>query len=429
MKVLTIGDQLAILKWGQDHDMITDANDLGDAVKNIMASLKEIVLNKYKIQHRKDGRCYTNFYEEVNGSRVRKQIIKPTENDLIEALMDYERGLRQETRAKPLTLESLFPKWIASKELESPSKNNAHRLRADWKRYYEGDPITHIDIRNISIQEWREWKLQKIRDDHLTKHQKSNMNTVANGIYDYAILSGIPVQNTSRIAGQKISAHLTDVNEIAKPNDEQIFTIDEQKAAIEWLLHGKHKFKNREEAYYGLALNFFLGLRIGELSALQLNDFNQAKQTLAVWRQEISKYTEEWGRGGHEIVPYVKKHHNREIPVPSQAAEILRTILDHRCQNGISNEFLLCHDDGTRIEYTEFTSVMKDLCRQLKTPYKGTHCIRKTAISTIARRNLSLASAMAGHMSQQTTLDNYVFDLNSTSQATEQLTSIFSDVL
>ena len=392
---------------------IMDDDDLV-AVEEVM---KKSVLKKYKISQNQKGFYYC-YVKGDDGKR--KQVCRKTYNDLVSYLMSFEASKKED-----LTLDSLYENWIKSKELEAPTVNNARRLRDDWRRYYEDDPIIFRPMADISVQEWYEWKIGKIKSMKLTAKQKTNMNTIANGIYDYAIRLGLLNTNTSRVGGRGIPKVLTDVNEKTKPKEEETFMKDETEKAIRWLEQEFTASRSiHRAALLALAGNFFLGLRVGELAALRVDDIRG--NLIHIHSQEVENYPDGVHRDGFIVAPYTKKNRVRDVPISNRSQKYLDMLHEFRRENGITSEFLVCDTQNRRIPAYIYEKFMKKLCDGIGTPRKGNHGIRKAAISAIASVDLPLAAHMAGHKSQKTTLDHYVYNQDTVNEITDKLNRIFS---
>lgn len=384
-----------------------------------MENVKEKIRQKYKIKKDKRGRYYTYVYE----GQKRIQLNRKSEDELIIFLIDWDRD--DHSYDYP-TLGSLFPEWIELKEKESPSKGNAKRIRTDWKRFYENDPIIDRDLRHISVNDWYVWKIDRIKEFALDKKQKCNMNSIANGIYDYAIRKGILTVNLSKEGGRNIPASLTEVNQKYRTLQQQVFLADEIPKALRWL-SAKDLCKKNDALFLGLGLNFYLGLRVGELSALKLEDFGDDK--VMIHRQEVVNFSEDgMHQEGLKIVNYTKCYKSRTIVLSSGAIEWFRRILDYRDEHNLTSEFLLCSLDNVRIPSYEYERGVRNLCEGIGTTLKGVHGIRKSAISAIAAIDLNLAQEMGGHSSKKTTLDSYVFNLDSAEKSREKLDKAYSMV-
>ena len=421
---MTFQDQIAVLQWAESRAMISDDETKSLSFEQIMSKIKEIIERKYKIKQDSRGRYYAYYYQKDDEGKKRLQVNKATKEEIIEFLIYVEKDGPE---PRPKTMEELFPHWIKLKEIESPTKNNARRICSDWKRYYENDPITQRNIKHITAQEWYEWKINKIRAMKLNKHAKNNMNSIANGIYDYAIRKGYVHYNMSREGGKGIPSSLTAINEKHYENEERVFMADEVRPALAWL--SSHPLDGWEDAVYlGIGLNFFLGLRVGELCALQVEDFKN--YFVYVHRQELVDFKEKDGRRrkGFQVVDYTKKYKSREVTLSSIATEWLNKILEYRETYHITSPYLLCNRDNKRITSPEFQRGMKRLCDAIGTTPKAIHGVRRTVISAVASKDLNLAQAMAGHASKQTTLDNYVYNQRRDKANRELLDDIYNNV-
>lgn len=128
------------------------------------------------------------------------------------------------------------------------------------------------------------WYLNKITQYNLTARQFKEMKSLLNMLFDYAIEKKICTQNISRLI-RNISRKKFSVNP-TKAVTEQVFVNDEETRLIELAI--KQYYKTKNTAYLAVCLNFALALRVGEVVALKVSDFEE--DTVHIQRQEIKVY-------------------------------------------------------------------------------------------------------------------------------------------
>ena len=109
-------------------------------------------------------------------------------------------------------------------------------------------------------------------------------------------------------------------------------------------------------------MNFYLGLRVGELVALHTDDFS--KNCVSIKRQEVKSYIVEDGeshRNGYEIVNYTKTEEStRTIICVSKAREYFEMIVKANNERGFSGGYLLVNDKGERMHDFSVNNVLRD---------------------------------------------------------------------
>ena len=103
--------------------------------------------------------------------------------------------------------------------------------------------------------------------------------------------------------------------------------------------------KNGNIANLGLMVNFDLGLRVGELSALKWSDIDWKNETIFIQRQEVAN---------GKVVEQVKSDSAagyRELDLSDEAISIFKRI---RRDSTILSEYIFCNPDGNRATKIQF---------------------------------------------------------------------------
>ncbi|BFK19503.1 site-specific integrase [Mediterraneibacter glycyrrhizinilyticus] len=192
---------------------------------------------------------------------------------------------------------------------------------------------------------------------------------------------------------------------VNKPVKEMsFFTLEDIERFVAYI---DTRYKNGKLKYptgYALAANIFLGLRIGELLALQWKDIDFEKKTISVSKTLIEIDNPEYDVNNVEemkkkeikkvlftIQSSTKTKHNRQVPMNSNALLYLRSHLE----NSIYTE----PDDFVITTRNRKTSTPKNISDTLKCIVKGaelstqnynTHILRHTCASLYFKSNVDL---------------------------------------
>lgn len=359
---------------------------------------------KYPVWLGSDGRWKTRVPDKSH--KYGKLVAKKEEGDLLDAIVyQYEDVLATNT------LEKMFPEWISYKALET-TPANAHKISWAWERYYEGDPISKRKVSDLKTIEIKKWFITKIEEFGMTKRQYKDMKTVLNGLLDYAIELELIRTNPARNVRNIGSKHFA--IEQRKTASQQVYMVDEHRT-LENLCEEMFTHTNNS-AYLAVAMNFYLGLRVGELVALKEKDFGDL--FVHIEREEVKAYQEQkdgkFTRNGYEVAPYTKTPDSvRDIPLTSKAREYVSRIKEWKRENGFDSEYLLVNKfNGRRMHNDGINNVLRRMNRMLDTSQKGNHSIRKTYLSTLdAFSDLSDEEirTVAGHKYISTTQNSYLF--------------------
>lgn len=377
---------------------IQEQRAVEEAVKNGIISLadvlekNEIMKNKEILeQHEQfcsiwkasDGRFKTKLPDEskANGKKL---VAKTSREDLEKYIIKYYKG-RQEQKANPRTMKALYPEWLQYKAADT-SNANANKLQWVWNTYFANSDIAVMDMQSIDVITLKTWFLNVIEKHKLSSKKYKEMKSVANMLFDYAVEKKIVTANISR------SVHGISAKKFFEPNKkapaEQVYVDNEIQLILEQA--EKQYKKTNNSAYLAVCLNFSLGLRVGELVALKLEDFSES--CVEICGQEIKEYytdvDSKLHRSGYCVVSYTKTiAGKRKLYLSERAKKYLHMILHHNECKGFDSKYLLLDKNGDRLHEYSVNNVLRRLNRQIDTIQKGNHSIRKTLISKMIESN------------------------------------------
>lgn len=383
---------------------------LDELNEKLIMRKKEIVAKhqeKYPIWLATDIRWKTKVPDSTKESGT-KIIAKTEHSDLLEAIVEW-----YEKERTPDTLENLYKEWIIYKSRET-TPANANKLSWVWKTYYEGDPITQRNIKELKVIDVKMWLIDQLGKQSLSRRKYKEMKSVMNMMLDFAVEKEITSRNVARDVRNISKVHFAP--DAKKDITEQIFINDEEDTLLELCLSQFEKTGNT--AYLGVGMNTALGLRVGEIAALKICDFHD--HYVHIGRQEIKEYSEEDGkfiRRGYQIVEYTKTESGvRDIPLTSISKRFFKMIVETNQSRGHKQDFLLLDKKGKRLKNDSINNVLRRLNRKLETSQKGNHCIRKTCLSNLNESRLLTdkeVQLFAGHKDIATTQKYYIFPTQS----------------
>lgn len=383
-----------------------DKINIDDALKDFETMKREKILEQHKKNYRvwqaEDGRYKTKL---PDGSKYGKLAAKSTLENLEKCIVEFYTA----NEKKADTLEALYPDWIEYKRKES-SLANANKLQWVWNTYFKDTDISKMRIKDIKTITVKKFALDTIDKFKLSKKKYTEFKTALNSILDYAIECELVTVNVSRNVRQINKHKFAPTAE--KDVTEQIYIDDEEQNIIDVALKQYEKTKNT--AYLAVCMNFYLGLRVGELVALHTDDFS--KKSVSIKRQEVKSYNVVNGeshRNGYEIANYTKTEEGtRTIICVSEARRFFDMIVKANKENGFSGGYLLLNEKGERMHDFSVNNVLRRLNKKINTVQKGNHKIRKTCISNLANSGMLTDEDImkfAGHTDFSTTKNYYIF--------------------
>lgn len=282
------------------------------SIKGIEVALNDIeIMNKkyyleqhpYEIYFSKADNRYRTYLPSTEKDGKRKPITSVSKENLENKIIQFYKKLEQ--KAPVYTIENLYPDFLEYKSTDT-SLANANKLDWVWNKFYKNDAFIKNEILKIDVPTLKTWYLNKITQYNLTARQFKEMKSLLNMLFDYAIEKKICTQNISRLI-RNISRKKFSVNP-TKAVTEQVFVNDEETRLIELAI--KQYYKTKNTAYLAVCLNFALALRVGEVVALKVSDFEE--DTVHIQRQEIKVYEKlsngKIRRNGYEISPYLLQY-------------------------------------------------------------------------------------------------------------------------
>ncbi len=364
-----------------------------------------------EIWQAKDGRWKTHL-PDTN----RKLIAKSSLEELEQIIIDFYYEKEKQERLKQATLEKLYPDWLEYKQIKSSSATYGPRLDCDWKRYYQNDAIIRVpivDMDDFMLETWA-YKLIDRNQPKMTKKQYYNVTTIIRGILDYAVRIKIIPTNPFRLF--KIGTGRFRKSD-KKKSETQVYLENEEVQMIH--LAEQEYIDTGYTACLAICLNFYLGLRSGELMALRESD--RDGNYLYVQRQEVRNQIMRpdgtWHNTGYMTDDYLKGDKEvRELYLTEGARRYWDMIVQHNHDHNCSGSYLIMHN-GKHVHYPTVNHRLTRYCRKLNIPIKSSHKIRKTVLSTmIDEVGLDEAQAWGGHSSKTTLLKNYHYSRKNADQ-------------
>lgn len=171
----------------------------------------------------------------------------------------------------------------------------------------------------------------------------------------------------------------------------------------------------KENASLLLCMNFYLGLRIGELSALTFSDFDFSRNVVKVYKTETKCFNrdEDGSRLGvmvYRVVEDLKTVYSvREIPLLPEVKHIYGLILKNHVENKYESPFL-GYDGTDTIILRSLDRTLRRLCLLCDIPYFNSHEIRKTFATMLHFHGVPTRtiSDLLGHSEIATTENSYI---------------------
>lgn len=366
-----------------------DTLDMCNAHDIIVASRRETIkkLHTYAITPASPkNRYWTTYYKREGETR---QLIRgKTEKELLDKLVNlYEDDLYFDN----LTFNRLFEEWLGYKATVTNSSNTIKRHRQHYRKYFEPSKLHNMKLSKIDTFILEMECNRIVKEFNLTRKGWVNAKTILIGMFDYAKRKKYITENP--LLDMKITVRYKQV--VKKPGSTQTYNTEELEALNHYL--DKMYQETEDTAFIAVRLNFFLGLRVGELVALKPEDIFENQ--VHVVREEVRD--QETNRCF--IEEHTKTNRDRYVALVPQA----RKILEKLPMNGT----YLFERNGERLNSRQIAYVLEKYAERQGVGTKSTHKIRKTYASMLNAYGVPIDAIreQLGHSELSTTL-SYIYN-------------------
>ncbi|MBO5371212.1 MAG: site-specific integrase [Lachnospiraceae bacterium] len=304
-------------------------------------------------------------------------------------------------------VKKVFDEWIKyalqEKDIE---KNTADRYQNDYDKFIDGTDFSKMDIESVEQKDVVRFLKDTINDNYITRKVFSNIKTVLNGIFSYAMsemnLNCISMSYTLKdfkVSDKKFK-------KIIVKDEEQVFNEEEVVKISEYILSN---YSSTRE--FGVLLALLTALRVGELSSLKYTD--QENGRLYIQRTEI-KYENEDDKTVYAVREFPKSECSMNgIELSDSAIKVLAMIRKLNMKNGINSEYLFYEENYGRLKSYFFSKALKKVCKAVGIKYRSMHKLRKTYASYLLANGVEekIAQSQLRHKDSATTHKYYEFSI------------------
>lgn len=333
-----------------------------------------------------------------------------TKNDWLD--IGYEKGIIDTEVYEEIAFSEAFRLWFVMK-LKSIKEQSCDRLEVTYNRYYAGTEFTAKCISKISETDIVDFLTGCIlkagsmsykefhRCIQIVRGTLVYMKDLKQGgvrLYDWdAIKRYLPISSLDVGARKEFAVSQEDIAKLME-------------------LVVKHDiYPVKRSACLCLCMNFYLGLRIGELASLTFQDFDFSRNVVKVYKTESKFYnrSEDGSKVGtmvYRVVDDVKTVYSvREIPLLPEARYFYDKIRERHDLNKFDSPYL-AYDGADTILVRSLDRTLRRLCQLCDINYFNSHSIRKTFATMLhfGGAPTRAISDLMGHSEIATTENSYI---------------------
>ena len=333
-----------------------------------------------------NGRWQTR-YRDADGNY--KSIKAPTEEQIWKKLATLYFS---NEHIEKLTFYGLYEEWIDYKKDMTGSPNTITRHKQHYKKYLESSALHGKKLNQLDSLTLEKECNQIVKNFNLSRKEWTNVKTILLGMFEYAVRK--KYISTNPMPEVKILVKYRQV--VKKTGKSQTYNTEELDELNNYL-DAKYT-ETGDTAFLAVKINFMLGLRVGELTALKWTDW-ETPTALHIMREEVR----EQENNRCYVADHTKTHHDRFVAVPPKAIEILESIPRQ-------GEYIFMRG-GNRLTNRQIAYVLEKYAERNGLKTKSTHKMRKTYASRLASNGVPLDAIreLLGHTDLQTTL-GYIYN-------------------
>lgn len=325
-----------------------------------MEKRKELLKrHPYKVWQANDNTAYWYTYIPNKGGG-RHQVSRKNRKDLEDIIVSYQASLIENP-----TIREVFEEWNNRKLELGKIAPSTHMKNAQiFKRFYA--PIAEEHIKKFSCEDWQDFLERQIPEHELKAKAFSNLKSITRGFLKRAKRRKLIDLSLENLFGD-LDVDKDDFQKEVKEAGTEVFTEDEQAAMTEYLL------QNYDTLNACLMLMFVTGLRVGEVTALKHEDFDDKLEFIRVRRTETRLKKD--GKYQEEVSDKPKTYAgNRDVVVPYQWHWLMIRLYD----GSKEQEYVFQREDGSRYNTASIRRRLSRIENKLGIMHKSPHKIRKT---------------------------------------------------
>lgn len=378
--------RLSLLKDALDYGIL----DIDSVLDMLMSKKRENILkmHPYAITppSTENGRWQT-CYKDEKGKR--KNIKAQSKEELLDKLIPIYFA---NTHIDNLTFYGLYEEWLAYKATVTNSSNTITRHKQHYRKYFEPSVLHNMKIKKIDELILEQECNRIVREFNLSRKEWCNIKTILNGMFTYSIRKKYLVDNPM----DKVEIYVKYRQIVKKTGRTETYNTEELKELNQYL--DKMYTETEDVAFMAVKINFLLGLRVGELTALQWEDCKDLSH-LHIVREEVRNQE----TNQYEVVEHTKTNRDRFVILIPKAVSILEKIPKQ-------GKYIFMRD-GERITSRQIAYVLEKFAERQGVRTKSTHKMRKTYASNLNANGVPLdcIREMLGHSNLSTTLE-YIYN-------------------
>lgn len=324
----------------------------------------------------------------------------------------YDKGIIDIEECEEVLFQDAYKMWFLMK-LKSIKEQSCDRIEVTYNRYYADKDIINMYLSKMTESYIIDFLTKCILESgNMTYKEFGRCIQVINNVLVYA--KDLGIGGAKLLDWDKIKRYLPlGALDLGVKKEFAVSRVDVAKIIDQVVRHKIYHVK--QSACLCLCMNFYLGLRIGELASLTFQDFDFDRNVVKIYKTESKFYnrSEDGSKLGtmvYRVVEDMKTVYSvREIPLLPEVKYFYDLIMVHHKAYNYDNPYL-AYDGKDVILVRSLDRTLRRLCNLCEVTYFNSHEIRKT-FATMLHFNgtpTRVISDLMGHSEIGTTENSYI---------------------
>lgn len=287
------------------------------------------------------------------------------------------------------------------------------RIEVTYNKYFHNSQLIEKCTSKITEKDIIDFLQKTVATyGHLSKKEFDRIYQIVKGVMVYS--RDIGYGNVRLLDWDSIKRHMPSDNILSEKKQEYALSTQDINRLLKLVTQQKI-YHEKQSACLCLCMNFYLGLRIGELAALSFTDFDLNRNIVRITKTESKSYNrtedgEKLGTMQYQTATDLKTANAvREIPILPEVRYLYEKVRQNHLENKYDSPYLV-YDGADTIRVRSLDRTLRRLCKLCEIDYFNSHCIRKTFATMLHHNNVPtrVISDLMGHSEISTTENSYI---------------------
>lgn len=324
----------------------------------------------------------------------------------------YDKGIIDTPNCEKIPFYSVYHEWFLMKR-NIVKPQSLDRIEVTYNKYYYESTLSEMYICDISDNDIIDFLTAIIvKYGNVTYKEYSRILQIVSNVLVYARdlgCYGVPLHDWD-----KIKRYLP-MDKLDRSEKIECAIKPEHIKELLYEVIERNVYPAKRNASLLLCMNFYLGLRVGELASLTFDDFDFDRGIVRIYKTESKFYNRDEDGSKIGVMVYRVSENTktiysvREIPLLPEVRKIYDLIKEEHERNHYDSPYL-AYDGEDVIFVRSLDRTLRRLCILCDIPYFNTHAIRKNFATVLHHSGTPtrVISDLLGHSEIGTTENSYI---------------------